>query len=201
MASHISSVPSEDAYAVAGVLYSEEAIARRVTELGAELAAYYRDLQPVVLPVMSGAMFFAADLTRAMRPRPRGMTVETMKAKSYEGTSSSGKVTLEGNGRGVVDVDGKHVLLVEDIVDTGRTMRALAERFSQAGAVSVKFVALLDKRAGRDVKAPRPEWSGFVMEKNEFVVGYGLDFDGCFRELRYVGVLKKEAYANESVGV
>ena len=189
-------VPPEDAHAVAEVLYSRDAIAARVTELGAELAAHYRDLRPVVLPVMSGAMFFGADLARAIRPRPEGMVVETIKAKSYEGTSSTGlvRVSPEAND---VDVRGRHVLVVEDIVDTGGTLRTLLERFAAAGAASVRLVALLDKTAGRDcsVRANNPHWSGFVVE-DKFVVGYGLDFDGAYRELEYVGVLKPERYAS-----
>ena len=189
-------VPPEDAHAVAEVLYSRDAIAARVTELGAELAAHCRDLRPVVLPVMSGAMFFGADLARAIRPRPEGMVVETIKAKSYEGTSSTGlvRVSPEAND---VDVRGRHVLVVEDIVDTGGTLRTLLERFAAAGAASVRLVALLDKTAGRDcsVRANNPHWSGFVVE-DKFVVGYGLDFDGAYRELEYVGVLKPERYAS-----
>ncbi len=178
------------------VLYSREAIAARVAELGAELAAHYRDLRPVVLPVMSGAMFFGADLARAIRPRPDGMVVETIKAKSYEGTSSTGFVRVSPESSDV-DVRDRHVLVVEDIVDTGGTLRTLCDRFAAAGAASVRMVALLDKRAGRDCSVPanNPHWSGFVVE-NTFVVGYGLDFDGAYRELEYVGALKPELYAS-----
>ena len=194
--SHTVPVPPEDAYAVAEVLYSREAIAARVAELGAELAAHYRDLRPVVLPVMSGAMFFGADLARAMRPRPEGTVIETIKAKSYEGTSSTGSVRVSPEA-GNIDVRGRHVLVVEDIVDTGGTLRTLCDRFAAAGAASVRMVALLDKRAGRDCSVPanNPHWSGFVVE-NTFVVGYGLDFDGAYRELEYVGALKPELYAS-----
>ena len=196
--SHTVPVPPEDTHAVAEVLYSPEAIAARVAELGAELAAHYRDLRPVVLPVMSGAMFFGADLARAMRPRPEGMVVETIKAKSYEGTSSTGSVRVSPEA-GNIDVRGRHVLVVEDIVDTGGTLRTLVDRFAAAGAASVRMVALLDKRAGRDcsVEANNPRWSGFEMLANKFVVGYGLDFDGAYRELEYVGVLKPEVAASE----
>ena len=189
-------VPPEDVHAVVEVLYSREAIAARVAELGAELAAHYRDLRPVVLPVMSGAMFFGADLARAIRPRPDGMVVETIKAKSYEGTSSTGFVRVSPESSDV-DVRDRHVLVVEDIVDTGGTLRTLCDRFAAAGAASVRMVALLDKRAGRDCSVPanNPHWSGFVVE-NTFVVGYGLDFDGAYRELEYVGALKPELYAS-----
>ena len=150
----------------------------------------------MVLPVMSGAMFFGADLARAMRPRPEGTVIETIKAKSYEGTSSTGSVRVSPEA-GNIDVRGRHVLVVEDIVDTGGTLRTLVDRFAAAGAASVRMVALLDKRAGRDcsVEANNPRWSGFEMLENKFVVGYGLDFDGAYRELEYVGVLKPERYA------
>jgi hypoxanthine phosphoribosyltransferase len=190
-------VPLHDAAFVAEVLYSESAIKARVTELGAELAAFYKDSQEtlVVLPVMSGAMFFAADLIRAIQPRIERMVVETIKARSYEGTESTGTVTLDAN-NSFPDVEGKDVLLVEDIVDTGGTLLKLLAKFCKARASSVRMVTLIDKTAGRDTDdGVNPNWSGFELDEHKFVVGYGLDFNGKYRELEYVGVLREEMYS------
>ena len=194
-------VPPEDTDVVAEVLYSESAIKARVAELGVEIAEYYRDVSQgseglVVLPVMSGAMIFAADLTRAMRPRVKGMVVETIKAKSYEGTSSSGTVKVDANAS-QINVKDKDVLLVEDIVDTGGTMVTLENALYENGAASVRMVSLIDKTIGRSTETSslKPHWAGFKLTENKFVVGYGLDFNGAYRELEYVGVLKPEMYS------
>lgn len=181
-------VPVEDPD-VAKVLFSEQVIADRVAALGAELAAEYADKAPVILPVMSGAMCFCSDLMRAMRPSPRGTQVESIKSKSYFGNQSSGNVKVHPI---EINVEGRHVLLVEDIVDTGLTIAKLKEHAKQAGAASVKMVALLNKGARR-VNGMQPEWAGFECE-DEFVIGYGMDFDGAYRELPYIGVLKPEVY-------
>ena len=183
-------VPVEDPD-VAKVLYSERAIADRVAALGVELAAEYADKAPVVLPVMTGAMCFCSDLLRAMRPSPRGTQVESIKSKSYFGNRSTGNVKVHPI---EIDVEGRHVLLVEDIVDTGLTIAKLKEHAEQAGAASVKMVALLNKGARR-VNDMQPEWTGFECE-DEFVIGYGMDFDGAYRELPYIGVLKPEVYGD-----
>ena len=164
---------------VAKVLYSERAIADRVAALGVELAAEYADKAPVVLPVMTGAMCFCSDLLRAMRPSPRGTQVESIKSKSYFGNRSTGNVKVHPI---EIDVEGRHVLLVEDIVDTGLTIAKLKEHAEQAGAASVKMVALLNKGARR-VNDMQPEWTGFECE-DEFVIGYGMDFDGAYGSSR-----------------
>ena len=108
----------------------------QLAALGAELAAEYADKAPVILPVMSGAMCFCSDLMRAMRPSPRGTQVESIKSKSYFGNQSSGNVKVHPI---EINVEGRHVLLVEDIVDTGLTIAKLKEHAKQAGAASVKW--------------------------------------------------------------
>ena len=177
------------------VLYPASAIASRVAELGAELERHYRDKAPVVLPVMTGALPFAADLIRAIRPRVRGLVVECVRAKSYFATSEVRAASGVAVGDVGVDVRGRHVLLVEDIVDTGHTMEKLKAKVLENGAATVAMVSLLNKRARR-VTGTQPEFAGFDCD-DEFVVGYGLDFCGEFREVPYVGVLKPEVAASE----
>lgn len=163
-------------------------------ELGAELERHYRDKAPVVLPVMTGALPFAADLIRAIRPRVKGLVVECVRAKSYFATSEVRAASVAVGDVGV-DVRGRHVLLVEDIVDTGHTMEKLKAKVLENGAATVAMVSLLNKRARR-VTGTQPEFAGFDCD-DEFVVGYGLDFCGEFREVPYVGVLKPEVAASE----
>jgi len=171
------------------VFFSSEAIAARVKELGAELVADYGDKAPLMLPVMTGGFMFAADLLRAMRPSPPGMWVESIKANSYFGTESSGDVKISPLN---IDMEGRHVLLVEDIVDTGLTLEALRGRVLAEGAASCKIVTLLNKGARRR-NGMVPDYMGFECQ-DQFVVGYGLDFNSQYRELPYIGVLKPEKY-------
>ena len=141
------------------VLYPASAIAARVAELGAELERHYRDKAPVVLPVMTGALPFAADLIRAIRPRVKGLVVECVRAKSYFATSEVRAASVAVGDVGV-DVRGRHVLLVEDIVDTGHTMEKLKAKVLENGAATVAMVSLLNKRARR-VTGTQPEFAGF----------------------------------------
>ena len=173
------------------VLYSADAIARRVSELAASIASDYAEKSPAFLITMTGAFVFASDLLRAMHPNtPRGATIDAIKAKSYVGTTSSERVTLSDGAASVVDVRGRHVVVIEDIVDTGVTLRELRAAMDARGAASVTCVALLNKRARRreELASDGPEYVGFECE-DRFVVGYGLDLDGRCREWPYVGVL------------
>lgn len=129
---------------------------------------------------------FAADLCRAMDVP--GLTVDCVRASSYgEGTSSSGSVALSGL---TTDVRGRHVLLVEDIVDTGLTIEKLKAHLEGLGAASVRVCTLLNKQSRRKNEMV-PEFIGFECP-DEFVVGYGLDYAGKYRELPYVGVMRQE---------
>jgi hypoxanthine phosphoribosyltransferase len=135
---------------------------------------------------MCGAFMFAADLCRAMDVP--GLTVDCVRASSYgEGTSSSGSVALSGL---TTDVRGRHVLLVEDIVDTGLTIEKLKAHLEGLGAASVRVCTLLNKQSRRKNEMV-PEFIGFECP-DEFVVGYGLDYAGKYRELPYVGVMRQE---------
>ncbi|PSC70333.1 hypoxanthine phosphoribosyltransferase [Micractinium conductrix] len=174
------------------VLLTPETIAQRVGELGRELAGDYADKRPLVVGTLKGAVVFMADLVRAIEPVPAGLSLEFIRASSYgAGTVSSGKVALGGT-LAAADIAGRHVLLVEDIVDSGRTAVALVDHFKAAGAASVKMASLLSKPARRTC-AYKPEYLCFEVE-DKFVVGYGLDFDEQYRSLPYVGVLRPELY-------
>lgn len=163
----------------------------RVSEVGREIAADYADKQPLVIGTLKGAVVFMSDLVRAMEPTPAGLELDFVRASSYgAGTVSSGKVALTMVGG--TDVKGRHVLLVEDIVDSGRTAAALLEHFSAEGAASVKLVSLLSKPSRRAVQC-EPDYQCFEIE-DKFVVGVGLDYREEYRSLPYIGVLKPECY-------
>ncbi|KXZ48953.1 hypothetical protein GPECTOR_24g243 [Gonium pectorale] len=180
---------------MAKILYTEEVIAQRVKELGRQLAQDYQGKAPLVLGVLKGCFMFFSDLVRSIEPCPRGLTVDFIRASSYgAGTESSGDVKLTAALKRD-KVQGRHVLLVEDIVDTGLTISTIQRYLmEECGAASVATATLLDKHERR-VLPYRPEYVGFVCP-NEFVVGYGLDFDEEYRTLPYIGVLKPECYAH-----
>ncbi len=151
-------------------------IAARTTELGAQISADNAGRELLLLPVLKGAIPFAADLMRRIR---LPLKVEYITAKSYHETESTGSVALTR--WPATPLKGKHVLIVEDIVDTGRTAAALHERLLAEGPASLALCTLLDKPARR-VRPFTPDYTGFEIE-DHFVVGYGLDYEEHFREL------------------
>ena len=164
------------------LLYSAEAIAQRVAELGAQISADYGDRPLVLIGVLKGSFMFMADLIRHIRCPVR---IEFIGTKSYAGTSSSGEVQLTKD----LDkpIEGEDVLLVEDIVDTGLTLNYLRQMLAQRGPASLRIVALLDKPARRRIEV-RANYVGFLIE-DRFVGGYGLDFEQKYRNLQDVCVL------------
>jgi len=158
---------------------SAEDISQRVGELGSEISAVYAGREPVLVLVLHGAFIFAADLTRALTT---GHRVESLALASYDGRESSGEVQVVKDLG--CDIAGRDVLIVEDIVDTGRTAAAALELLESRGARSIEVVTLLDKPSRRVIDVS-PRWVGFEIE-NIFVVGYGLDLDGRFRGLPYI---------------
>lgn len=172
------------------VLYSKEEIQAAVERLGKEIAQTYAGKTPVVVGVLKGAIFFMTDIARAVDSY---MQIDFIDVSSYHGaTESSGTVELLQDIN--TDIDGRDVLIVEDIVDTGRTLKFLLDTFADRGARSIKVCTLLDKPAGRAVDA-ESDFIGFKVP-NEFVVGYGLDYDEKYRNLPYIGVLKPKIYTN-----
>ncbi len=168
-------------------LFSAEEIGKRVKELGKEIAEAYSGVKKItLLVVLKGAFMFSADLVRAVHSAggPEA-EVEFVKASSYGNeTSSSGNVNVELK----PDLKGKHVLIVEDIVDSGRTLKKMKEIVAEE-AESVKIVALLDKKERREVEIDA-DFVGFEIP-NKFVVGYGIDYAQKFRDLPYIAVVKE----------
>lgn len=170
------------------VLISKEELDKRVAELGAEITRDYEGKKILVLGILKGAVPFMADLIRQIK---LPLAYDFMALSSYGvSTQSSGVVRiLKDLERSVEDV---HILIAEDIVDTGLTLKYLKENLRARNPLSVKVVTLLDKAARRTAEVT-PDYNGFTIP-DEFVVGYGLDFNEEYRNLPYIGVLKQEAY-------
>lgn len=171
------------------IIYSREVIEERVKELAAQVMAVYREKRLTVVVVLKGAFLFAADLVRHVA---QPCDILFVSADSYgDGTRPAAAEPVLELPRGV-EWKGRHVLVVEDIVDTGRTMKALVTAIRDEGAASVRVCAFLDKPARREVKVD-VEFNGFTLDGAPFVVGYGLDFAGRYRNLPFIGTLKKPA--------
>ena len=165
-------------------LFTAEQIQTRVAEMGAEIARDYRDTVPLLICVLKGALLFAGDLMRATDLR---LGLEFMAISSYgASTRSSGEVKIVKDLD--VPVEGRDILVVEDIVDTGLTLSYLLANLRSRGARSVKLAALLDKWERRE-REVRIDYLGFKIP-DAFVVGYGLDFAERYRNLPFIAVLK-----------
>ena len=163
------------------ILLDRAAIYRRVAELGIQISEELASSDLCVMPVMDGGMIFAADLVREIH---LPLIIKPIKASSYGGsTTSSGTVSLPwGIPEGIV---GKDLLLVDDILDTGKTLEVLKERLMEKGAKSVRSCVLLRKKSSVQLAA---DYMGFDIP-DQFVVGYGLDYAGLYRNLPYIGVV------------
>ena len=169
------------------VLISSEEITQRCKELGEEISKDYEGSVPILIGLLKGSVPFMAEL---MKYITIDCEMEFMAVSSYSGTESMGDVRiLKDLDRSIKDRD---VLVVEDIVDTGNTLLKVKELLYSKGASSVEVVSLLDKPDRRLVEI-NAEYIGFTIP-NEFVIGFGLDFDQKYRNLPYVGVLKEECY-------
>lgn len=170
------------------VLVSEEEIQNKVRELGKELSEDYRGKNPVLIGVLKGALPFMSDLLMSMDIL---LEYDMMDVSSYgHGVVSSGKVEILKDID--VDVKGRHVLFVEDIVDSGLTLQYLVNYFKDRDSASVKVVTLLDKPSGRKNDFV-PDYTGFEVP-GEFLVGYGLDFKENYRNLPFVAVVDPKYY-------
>lgn len=169
---------------ISKVLIDEERISKRVQELGRQIEKDYAGKSPVVVAILKGSIIFYADLVRNVN---LPMRFDTMSVSSYgSGTESTGNVKIKKDLS--KDICGDDVLLVEDIIDSGNTMKALTSLLEHRGAKSIKVCSFLDKPSRRttDFKA---DYVGYEIP-DEFVVGYGLDYDEKYRNLPYVGVLE-----------
>ena len=174
--------------AIKEVLISEEEIQEKTKELGTLLSEQYKDKNPLIVGILKGALPFMADLIKQM---PILLEYDMMDVSSYgSALTSSGEVKI------VKDLDasieGRHVIIVEDISDTGRTLKYIQDMLMRRNAKSVKIATLLDKPSGR-VTNLDVDWKCFDIP-DEFVVGYGLDYRENYRNLPYIGILKPEIY-------
>ncbi|MBQ9942326.1 MAG: hypoxanthine phosphoribosyltransferase [Christensenellaceae bacterium] len=173
---------------IKSVTVSAETIQARVKELAAQIEKDYEGKDLLMVCVLNGAAIFYTDLLMEM---DIPLKMNFIRISSYgSGTESSGTVRILYDLE--ADVSGKHVLIVEDIIDSGRTLKKLSALLLQRGASSVKSVCLLDKPERRAVEMTA-DYVGFTVP-DEFLVGYGLDYDGIYRNLKYIGTLKPEVY-------
>lgn len=176
---------------IAKVLLTEEQIRSRIREMGRELARDYADKRPIFVGVLKGVVIFFSDMVRAV---DIPCQFDFMCLSSYSsGTNSSGNVIVKQDL--TQNVEGRHVVILEDIFDTGSSLQFTYDYLLKKNPASVKICTLLDKPERRkEGITVKPDYTGFVVP-NEFVVGYGLDYDEKYRNLPYIGVLKPEVYA------
>lgn len=166
------------------VLITAQEIRERISEMGADIARDYADLNPLMIGVLKGACTFLSDLIRAADVR---LAIEFMAISSYGASMrTSGEVRILKDLD--VAIEGRHILVVEDIVDTGLTLSYLLANLKSRGAATVKLAALLDKFERREKEVPI-DYLGFRIP-DKFVVGYGLDFAERYRNLPFIGVVK-----------
>lgn len=170
------------------ILVSEDEIVAKSKELGKQLSEDYAGKNPLLVGILKGSIPFMAEL---MKHIDTHVETDYMVVSSYHGgTESSGTVKI------IKDLDnsvaGRHIIFIEDIIDTGRTLKELKELFALRQAASIKIATLLDKTEGRIVEI-KPDYTCFTIP-NEFVIGFGLDYNENYRNLPYVGVLKEEVY-------
>ena len=170
------------------ILISEEEIQKKVAEMGKKISQDFRDKDPLFVGVLKGCFIFMADLMRYVDIR---CSMDFMAVSSYSGTSSTGAVKI--NKDLSEDIEGRHVIIVEDILDTGVTLSYLKQYLMVRKPASISIATLMDKPARRkaDVYA---DYSCFEIP-DAFVVGYGLDYNERYRNLPYIGVLKPEIYS------
>ena len=180
---HVDSVLKE-------ILIDEETLQKRIAELGAEITADYTkenvdDL--LVIGILKGSVVFMSDLLRHLE---MPVSIDFMITKSYDGSVTTGEINV------IKDISesitGKHVLIVEDIIDTGLTLKCLRNLLKERKPASLKICTLLSKPDRRKVEL-EADYTGFVIP-DEFIVGMGLDIDGHYRQLPYIGTLKPEVY-------
>ena len=171
------------------VLLSEEEIQAKIQELGQILSEEYADKDPIFVGVLKGVVVFYADMVRRITVPCQ---FDFMWISSYKGTESTGSMVVKRDVS--ADIKGRHVVILEDIYDTGNSLNFTYQHLLSKEPASVKICTLLDKPERRNPAVTlKPDYVGFTIP-NEFVVGYGLDYNEHYRNLPYVGVLKPEAY-------
>ncbi|MEO5985968.1 MAG: hypoxanthine phosphoribosyltransferase [Candidatus Limnocylindria bacterium] len=173
------------------VLIDAETIRARVVELGVQLSADYAGRDPVLISVLKGSLVFLADLMRAM---DLPSSIDLMEVSSYAGTETSGQVRILKDLS--KPIEGRDVIVVEDIIDTGLTLNYLLRYLAERKPASITIICLLDKPARRLAEIPI-DYRGFTIP-DRFVIGYGLDYEERYRNLPYIGVLRPSVYGGAS---
>ncbi len=167
------------------VLFNEEEILKREEEIANSLYEKFQDEEVTFVCTLKGAVFFACDLLKRYKGNAK---IEFLRVSSYEGESSTGKINLKLPLK-AENINGKNVVVLEDIVDTGYTLSYINNYINEMNPKSLTTCTLLDKKARRMVQID-PDYSGFVID-DLFVIGYGLDYDQKYRNLPYIGVVEK----------
>ena len=170
------------------VSVSEEKINEIVERLGKQITEDYKGKTPIFIGLLKGCNPFLMDLLKHVDLH---CSLDYMDVSSYSGTNSTGNIKILYDAQ--VDVEGKDIIIVDDILDTGRTLQKVVDLFKHRKAKSIRLCVLLDKPEGRKVDIKADYVGGLV--PNEFVVGYGLDYNEMYRNLPYIGVLKEEIYS------
>jgi hypoxanthine phosphoribosyltransferase len=174
------------------VLFDEPTILRRLDEIAGQISKDYRDRELTVIAVLNGSLMFMADLLRRI---PLPLKLDCLSVASYHGKAqASGEVIFKQIA--TPDVKDRHILILDDILDSGHTLAAIREKLETAHPRSVRVCVLLQKKKTR-ARTVNADYVGFEIE-DEFVVGYGLDFDERYRNLPCIGVLRKELISQQS---
>ena len=172
---------------IARVLYHESTILSRIDELAHEITQDYKSKELTVVSILNGSFIFMADLLRRV---PLPLQLDSWSVSSYKGIKSEGEIHFRQSQ--IADVRGRHVLLLDDILDSGLTLQAIKSKLSaESGAASIRSCVLLRKNVQRALSV-EADYIGFDIP-NEFVVGYGLDYNEEYRNLPYIGILNEEA--------
>ena len=171
------------------ILLTEEQIQSKIKELGQILTEEYKDKNPVIVGVLKGVVVFYADMIRHIKTPCQ---MDFMWISSYRGTSSTGKMLVRQDIS--ADIKGRHVLILEDIFDTGNSLEFTVNHLKSKEPASIKICTFLDKPEGRRPGVTlKADYVGYTIP-NKFVVGYGLDYNEHYRNLPYIGILKPEIY-------
>lgn len=171
------------------VLYTQAQINHRMDEIASQLTAKYQDQCPLIVSVMTGAVVFTVEMIKRLKFK---LNLDYVDVSSYADGTHAGKVKLVQDLSS--SIEGRPVIIMEDIIDTGHTLKYLANLLKGRGAKSIEICALLDKPNRREVNV-EADYVGFKVP-NEFIVGYGLDYSGLYRNLPYIGILEQSVYEN-----
>ncbi len=173
------------------VLLSHEEIVGKCQELGQRITIDYYNKKPIMIGLLKGAVPFMAELIKHIDCE---MEMDFLDVSSYQGVNSSGKINIV---RDITsNVMNRHIIFVEDIIDTGLTLSEMIKEFKKRQALSIEVITLVDKPEGRKINDVNPKYKGFNVP-NKFVVGFGLDYNEAYRNLPYIGILKSIVYQKD----